>query len=270
MQTITSPHNPHVKAAAKLRDRRQRQKQGRVFIEGARELARAIASGVELIEAFICEALCQSSDSQQALTLIRQSPAQVLPVTPQVFAKLAFGERAEGVLAVATPPRRSLADLVLPENALVAVAEDVEKPGNLGAIFRSADAAGVSAVIATGMGTDLFNPNVIRASLGTVFTLPACTAGAEETLEFLRRRRLPIFAARVDATLLYTAAALRGPAAIILGSETAGLSSAWQTADVVPVKLPMLGVADSLNVSAAAAVLFYEALRQRRSPSARG
>lgn len=262
-QIITSPHNPHVKDAARLRERRQREKQGRVLIDGARELARAMTAGVELAEAFVCEPLCESADARAALELIRQSDARVFSLTPQVFAKLAFGERAEGVLGVAETPRRSLAELRLPEQPLVVVVEDVEKPGNLGAILRSADATGVSAVIATGQGTDLHNPNVIRASLGTVFTLPVCTAGAAETLEFLCRHRMKIYAARVDAEQLYTGVSFRGAAAIILGSETAGLSNIWHANEVTPIKLPMLGVADSLNVSAAAAVLFYEAVRQR-------
>lgn len=262
-QVITSPQNPRVKDAAKLRERRQREKQGRVLIDGARELTRALTAGVQLAEAFVCEPLCQSVDAQAALELIRPSGARVYSVTPQVFAKLAFGERAEGVLGVAQTPRRSLAELRLPEQPLVAVVEDIEKPGNLGAILRSADAAGVSAVIATGKGTDFYNPNVIRASLGTVFTLPACTAGAEETLEFLRRHRLRVYAARVDAQMLYSEASFHEAAAIVLGSETAGLSAIWHTIDVAPIKLPMLGVVDSLNVSAAAAVLFYEAVRQR-------
>jgi TrmH family RNA methyltransferase len=263
-QIITSPHNPHVKDAARLRERRQRDKQGRMLIDGARELTSAVTAGVELAEAFVCEPLCESAQAQAALELIRDSDARVFSVTRQVFAKLAFGERAEGVLGVAETPRRSLAELRLPQQPLVAVVEDVEKPGNLGAILRSADATGVSAVIAMGKGTDLHNPNVIRASLGTVFTVPVCVAGAEETLEFLRRHRLNIYAARVDAEQLYTEASLRGATAIVLGSETAGLSGIWQCKEVTPIKLPMLGAADSLNVSAAAAVLFYEALRQRR------
>jgi TrmH family RNA methyltransferase len=263
LQAITSLQNPHVKKAANLRERRQREKQGRILIDGARELARAISAGVELVEIFVCEPLCQSSDAKQALELIGQTRATILSLTPRVFAKLAYGERAEGVLGIAATPHRTLESLMLSERALVAVVEDIEKPGNLGAILRSADAAGVSALIATGKGAELYNPNVIRASLGTVFTLPACVAGVEETLNFLRQHHLLIYAARVDATTLYTAVSFTGPAAIVLGSETAGLSSAWRAADVHPIRLPMLGIADSLNVSATAAVLFYEALRQR-------
>ena len=261
---ITSLQNPHVKDAVKLRERRQRLKQGRILIDGARELSRAAAAGVELVEVFVCEPLCRSADAQAALAFVEQSAAVRLDVTEQVFAKLAFGDRAEGVLAVAKTPRRNLADLSLPACPLVAVVEDVEKPGNLGAILRTADAAGVSAVIAAGGGTELFNPNVIRASLGTVFSMSVAAASAEESMNFLRRHSLAVYAARVDADALYHDVDFSIPSAIVLGSETAGLSEVWRGEGVTPIKLPMLGVADSLNVSATAAVLLYEALRQRQ------
>lgn len=262
-QLITSTQNAHVKQAARLRERRQREKQGRILIEGARELARASTGGVQFIEAFVCEPLAVSADAQLAIERLRESAARLFAVTPPVFAKLAFGERAEGVIGVAHTPRRTLAQLPLPEPPLLAVVEDIEKPGNLGAMLRTADAAGVSALIAVGRGTDFYNPNVIRASLGTVFSLPVCVAETQDTLDFLRRRAFRIYAARVDAATLYTAADFRGPSAIVLGSESAGLSSVWRADDVTPICLPMRGAPDSLNVSAAAAVLFYEALRQR-------
>jgi TrmH family RNA methyltransferase len=268
--TITSTHNPRVKEAAKLRQRSHRDKQGRFLIDGARELGRAISAGVELAEVFVCESLCESAEARKTLGLIGKTSAVVLPVAPPVFAKLAFGERAEGVLGVAVTPQRTLEGLHLPANPLVAVVEDVEKPGNLGAILRTADAAGVSAVIAAGYGTDLYNPNVIRASLGTVFSLPVCTASAEATLDFLRRHGISVHAARLDGPLAYTDASLDRPTAIVLGSETAGLSDVWRGDNVAGIKLPMLGAADSLNVSAAAAVLFYEALRQRSLSPERG
>ena len=142
----------------------------------------------------------------------------------------------------------------------------MEKPGNLGAVLRSADAAGVSAVIVADGRTDLYNPNAIRASLGTIFTLPVCEAASGEVLAWLRQRKYNIFAARVDGSVAYTAVDYRGPTAIVLGSEAAGLSSIWTGDDIQAVRLPMLGVADSLNVSVTAAVLFYEALRQRKEP----
>jgi TrmH family RNA methyltransferase len=161
-------------------------------------------------------------------------------------------------------PQRRLEDLRLPVYPLVAVVEGLEKPGNLGAVCRSADATGVSALIAADAWTDLFNPNAIRASLGTIFTLPVCEAVAPEVLAWLRQRQIKIYAARVDGSMLYTEVDYRGPAAIVLGSEAAGLTPLWTGEDVLPIRLPMRGVTDSLNLSVTAAVLFYEALRQRR------
>jgi TrmH family RNA methyltransferase len=197
--------------------------------------------------------------------LAESSRAVVLPVTVEVFAKLAYGERAEGVVGVAATPDASLARLVLPDFPLVAVLEGTEKPGNVGAVLRSADGAGVAAVVVAGGRTDLYNPNAIRASLGTIFTVPIAAAEAEETLTWLRQRGLAIYATRPDAAHDYTAADLSRPAAVVLGSEAEGLSANWNAADITPIRVPMRGVADSLNVSATAAVIFYEALRQRNA-----
>lgn len=266
MAAITSLQNPRVKAAVRLLDRRHRQKQGRIRIDGARELRRAILAGLPIAEAFVCEPLCRSDEARRVLAELRRLGAEVLAVTEAVFEKLAFGDRADGVLGVAPMPRPTLADLTLPRNPLVAVLEGVEKPGNVGAVLRTGDAAGLSALIVADGRTDLYNPNAIRASLGTIFTLPCCTAGGPETLDWLRQQNLAIYAARVDGSVLYTAVDLRRPAAIVLGSEAEGLTDLWSGADVTPIRLPMRGAADSLNVSATAAVLFYEALRQR-SPS---
>ncbi len=180
-----------------------------------------------------------------------------------MFEKLAFGARAEGVVAVAATPQASLADLVLRENDLVVVLEGVEKPGNVGAVLRSADATGAGAVIVADGRTDLFNPNAIRASLGTIFTVPVAEASSRETLEWLRRRGFSILAARVDGSVVYTEADFKGAAAIVLGSEADGLTDVWSGEGIEALRLPMLGVADSLNVSVTAAVVLYEAVRQR-------
>jgi RNA methyltransferase, TrmH family len=262
---ITSTSNQRIKDVAKLRDRRQRDKQLRFLIDGARELVRAISAGVELSEIFVCESLCHSDDAREVLNLFSSSSITRWDVTPQVFSKLAFGERAEGVLAVAPKPTRELAQLQLPDNPLVAVLEGVEKPGNLGAVLRSADAAGVSALIVADGRTDLFNPNAIRASLGTIFTVPLASASSDETAAWLRERNIPCYAARVEGALLYSEVAWRNPSAVILGSEAAGVSAVFHSSDITAIRIPMLGIADSLNVSATAAVLFYEALRQRSS-----
>ena len=264
MDEITSLQNQRIKDAAKLREARERRKQGRMLIDGAREIRLAIEGRVELVEAFVCDSLCHSSDSQHLLEQLATLPVRQLRVTPAVFEKLAFGDRAEGILAIAKTPNRTLTDLALPDNPLIAVLEGTEKPGNIGAVLRSADAAGVSALIVADPRTDLFNPNTIRASLGTVFTMPVCCAAAADAGDWLRAKWIKIFAARVEAETLYAAADFTRPAAIVLGSEAEGLSSIWTGPNVMPIRLPMLGHADSLNVSATAAVLFYEALRQRQ------
>jgi RNA methyltransferase, TrmH family len=263
MTTITSLQNARVKAAARLRDRRHREKQGRMLIDGVRELARAIHSGVPVREVYVCETLCQGAEVRQVLDVLPQCGAEMLRVTEPVFEKLAFGHRAEGVVGVADTLRRKLDGLLLPPDPLVAVLEGVEKPGNVGAVLRSADGAGVSALIVANARTDLYNPNAIRASLGTIFTMPVSEAASGEAIAWLRKGGIKIFAARVDGAVSYAEVDYRGPTAIALGSEDKGLSPLWSAEDITPVRLPMLGAADSLNVSATAAVLFYEARRQR-------
>jgi len=263
MTQITSLQNPRVKAVLRLRDARHRAKQSRFLIDGARELGRAIQAGVRLREVFVCRPACATPDAQQVLRMLDRCGAEILEATQPVLEKLTFGQRCEGLLGVAETPRRGLDQLVLPDRPLVAVLQGAEKPGNVGAVLRSADGAGVSALIVADGGTDLFNPNAIRASLGTIFTMPLAAAGTAETIDWLRRHGLAVYAARGDGSLPYTEADLRGPAAIVLGPEATGLTPAWSGPWLTAVRLPMLGAADSLNVSATAAVLFYEALRQR-------
>ncbi|MHB8900916.1 MAG: TrmH family RNA methyltransferase [Thermoguttaceae bacterium] len=260
---ITSLHNPRIKEMIRLRDGRHRRKQSRILIDGLREIERAIAAGVVPGELVYCESLCRQPPARQLLGQAEQAGAELIEVSPQVFEKLAFGARAEGVLAVASPPQTSLANLSPGEKALVVVLEGVEKPGNLGAVIRSADAAGAGAVIVADGRTDLFNPNAIRASLGTIFTVPLAEASIAETLSWLRAGGFSIFAARVDGSVVFTQADFTGPSAIVLGSEAEGLTAAWSAEGIQAIRLPMLGLADSLNVSVTAAVILYEALRQR-------
>ena len=264
---LTSVANPRVKAAAALRDRRARDRTGLTLIDGARELLHALDAGASVEEAFICDPLLAGPDARTVLDRLRADGTTVHSTSQPVFAKLAFGQRAEGILAVARIPSLALADLALPADPLVVVIEAVEKPGNLGAALRSADGAGAAALIAAETRTDLFNPNTIRASAGTVFSVPLAAASTQEAIDWLRARRLRIVAARVDAEELYTRADLTGPLAIALGAESDGLSAAWSAPDIEAVRLPMLGVADSLNVSVSVAVLLYEARRQRGSPA---
>ncbi len=261
---ISSPSNPRVTAAARLRDRRERDRRGLTLVDGAREVGRAVAAGVEVQEAFVCPALVRSADAKQAVRALETLGRPVWTVSEPAFAKVAFGDRSDGVVAVVHPPASDLAGLALPANPLVVVLERVEKPGNLGAILRSADGAGADAVIVADPGTDLYNPNAIRASLGTIFSVPVAAAAADEVRAFLRHHEILVVAARLEAAEPPWHADLRGPVAIVLGSEATGLEGEWaRDPSTVGVRIPMHGIADSLNVSVAAAILLYEARRQR-------
>jgi TrmH family RNA methyltransferase len=262
---ITSSSNPRLKAALRLRGRRERDKTGLTLIDGARETARALAGGARLREAFVSAQYCTDEECRATMEALRDAGVRLWELSPEAFTRLAYGDRLDGIVAVADTPLHRLADLDLPPNPLLAVIEGLEKPGNLGAVLRTADGAGVSAVIVAEPGTDLLNPNVIRASLGTIFSVPVAVASTGDVLTWLRERRIAIVAARVNASVDYSTVDYTGPTAIALGSEARGLSDAWAELADASVHIPMLGVADSLNVSATAAVLFYEALRQRRA-----
>ena len=181
-------------------------------------MARAISAGVTLREVFVCPELCRGEQARRLLEMVPGS-AERFNVTEAVFAKLAFGQRAEGIVGVAATPQRRLQDIVLPPNPLVAVLEGLEKPGNIGAVLRSADGAGVSAVVVADPRTDLFNPNAIRASLGTIFSQRVAAAAPDEVLGWLRSHGLQILAARVAGSVSYAAVNYRVPTAIVLGSE---------------------------------------------------
>jgi RNA methyltransferase, TrmH family len=264
--SLTSPSNPRVKAVVRLRNRAERERTGQTIVDGARELGRAIGSGVQLVEVFVCEPLAIGEEARATLDALAAAGAGWTQVGEVVLEKLAFGNRVDGIVAVVRPGSLSLGDLVLPPDPLVAVVEGVEKPGNLGAIVRSADGAGLDAVVAADARTDVFNPNAIRASLGTIFALPVVAARTTDAIAWLRERGIRIVTARVDATADYGDADLTGSLAIVLGSEADGLTAAWSGpgAGIQSVRLPMHGSGDSLNVSATAAVLFYESVRQRR------
>jgi RNA methyltransferase, TrmH family len=260
---IVSPSNPRIRAAAGLRDRRHRDSTGLTLVDGAREVRRALASSADVVEAFVCEPMLAGEDARAALDALAARGIPTTSTTEAAFAKIAFGDRADGLIAVVRIPSMRLDDLGLPVAPLIVVVEGVEKPGNLGAILRSADGAGADALIAASPRTDLVNPNTIRASAGTIFSVPIAAASTPDAIDWLRERSIRIVAARVDAADLYTAADLTGPLAISFGSETDGLTDAWAAGDIAAVRLPMRGTADSLNVSVSAAVVLYEARRQR-------
>jgi TrmH family RNA methyltransferase len=264
---ITARSNPRVRAVAALRDRHERATRGLTLVDGAREVRRAVEAGTDVDELVVAPDVVRSDDARAAVAAAAGAGIPLLELGPQAFERVAFGDRTDGVLAVVRIPSTTLAELAtrLPADPLVVVLEAVEKPGNLGAVLRSADGAGASALVAADPRTDVWNPNAIRASLGTIFALPVVSAPSPEAVAWLLEQRIRIVAARVDASVRYDAADLTGAVALTLGSEAAGLSDAWRRPDVEAVRLPMLGVADSLNVSTAAAVLLYESRRQRDS-----
>ena len=259
---LTSLQNPRVKAVVRLRDRRHRDEAGQMLVEGRDELRLALAGGVRPITLFHCPDLTHAADAgllMQAATL----GAEIVEVSSPVFAKMAYRDNPDGWLAVVPAVRRTLADLTLGDRPLLVIAEAVEKPGNLGALLRTADAAGVTAVIVCDPATDLNNPNVVRSSRGTLFTVPVVEASTADTLAWLRAHGIAIVAATPAASRAYTAVDLTGPVAIAVGTEDEGLTPAWLAQADLAVRIPMAGRVNSLNVSAAAALLIYEAVRQR-------
>ena len=272
METITSPANPRVKQAAALRAASERRRTGLTLVDGLREITRAVAAGVEIMELFVAadarEDDARVTDRAVCLEACAARGAEVVPLGPRAFEKLAFGDRDEGVVAVIRFAPRSLGDVSFPTGRPVLVAEGVEKPGNLGAILRTVDAAGLAGVIVCDGGTDAANPAVIRASLGTVFSVPLAAATAPEAIAWCRSHGRRVVAATPEGRSLWHEAKLAGDIALVVGSEANGLSAAWLTAaeagaiQLETVRLPMRGIADSLNVSATVAVLTYEAVRQ--------
>lgn len=264
--TLGSAHNPRVRAALGLREGRERRRRGLMLIDGAREVGRAMAAGIELVEVFVADELVATGqEARDALAAIRGTGTTIVPVTSELMGRMAFGHRADGLLAVARIPDASLDALGtgLPAEPSLLVLESVEKPGNLGAVLRTADGAGADGVIVADPRTDPWNPNTVRASMGTLFSVPLAVTDTAAARAWLTEHGIRLVAAVLGAPTRYTEADLRGPVAIVLGSEAHGLSDAWRGDDVTAVHIPMLGIADSLNVSATAAVLAYEALRQR-------
>ncbi len=273
--SITSPTNPHIKAVVRLSERQERDERRRTVVEGAREIGLALGRGVVPVEAYVCPELVAGPAAERAARhLVDMATAgltELFYVTPPVFAKMAYRGGSDGLLLVLPYRRRRLDELTFRAAPFLVVVEEAEKPGNLGAILRTADAAGVDALLvpaAPGQaGTDLHNPNVIRASLGAYFTVPVVVAPAEEILAWLRARGIALVATTPAAETLYTAADLSGALAVAMGSEARGLSETWLAAAGVRVRIPMAGQVDSLNLSAATALLVYEVVRQRGAHS---
>lgn len=260
---ITSVQNERVKGVVKLRDRRERDATGRMLIEGYRETRRALDNGVRFESFFFCQPLFLGDNEPALLDAAATAGADLFDCSEAVFRKISYRDRPDGLLAVAPVPRRALADLTPPPNPLVLVMEHVEKPGNLGTMLRSADAGGVNATIVCDRCTDVYNPNAVRASIGAIFTTPVVEASSDEALAWLRGRGIRILAATPSAEKLHSDCDLTGPVALAVGSEQYGLSTRWMNEADERVRIPMLGQCDSLNVSAAATILIFEAVRQR-------
>jgi TrmH family RNA methyltransferase len=268
-EVITSAANPRIRAALTLRERRGRSETGRLLVDGSREVLRALESGLTVREAFIATGP-HHPEAEAVVARLAAAGVPLVGVAGAAWSRLAYGERGSEIVAIVDAPPTDLGHLealvaVRPDPLLIVV-EDTEKPGNLGAIARSADGAGATALVVAfdrEPAADPWNPNAVRASLGTVLSLPIGIAPTLTLLPWLRQCGIRIVAARVQAATDYREADLRGPVAIAVGSEAGGLGAEWLAADVLGVRLPMLGRADSLNVSAAAAVLLYEARRQR-------
>jgi TrmH family RNA methyltransferase len=258
MEKITSFQNPWVKKVQALREAAERRAQGLTIIDGPREIKRAIKAGIGLEKIFYVE-----GQQHALLKELAAKKVEIIEVTDKIMEKLSYGERHEGLLALAKLPILTLKDLKLSAQPLLVILESLEKPGNLGAILRTCDGAGVEAVLVCDPKTDVYNPNVIRSSTGVVFSLPVVCEKQEKIFDFLKSKKIKTCAAQPAAAKLYTQADFKGSWAIVLGSEDKGLTDFWLKQADVTVKIPMKGSADSLNVSISAAIILYEALRQR-------
>ena len=260
---IVSLQNPRIKSLVRLRQRRERDQTARFLIEGYRELRRAVDRRVTIEALYVCSDLFLGSNEPQLIGEASAMGAEIIELGPEAFKKVSYRDRPEGLIAVAKQFETSLESIESPDDPLFLVVESIEKPGNLGTMLRTADAAGVSAVIVTDPTTDPFNPNVVRASLGCLFTVPLAIASTAEALAWLGRANVRTIATTPDTPTLLWDTDLSGPLAIVVGSEQYGLSKEWLTGADERARIPMGGEADSLNAAMAAGVGLFEAVRQR-------
>lgn len=261
---IESTQNPRVKHAIKLRKAKVRNETGQTLVEGFREILRATESGWIFNELYYCPELYIEPDTVDLVADIQKCGIPAYRCSEAAFRKMSYRDTPDGLIALSPLVGKKLKELQLPESPLLLITEDLEKPGNLGTILRTADATGVDAVIVCNPKTDLSNPNVIRASIGTLFFMPVAVASTQEALEWLKEKKIQSLAAVPAAAEEYTAVDMRCGTALVVGSEDNGLSDEWINAADHRVAIPMQGRNDSLNVSTAAAILLYEAVRQRR------
>ena len=283
-EIITSAQNPKIKNLLLLQEKsKARREQGLFVVEGRRELEHCLEAGFTIRTLFVCPSIFGDIDSAENYFLCscpkNQFPAEsqsvlrhpthseapsIIEIPEALYRKVAYRESTEGIIAEVEYKSLKLKDLQLPENPLIMVLESVEKPGNLGAVLRSADAAGVDAVIFCDPLTDLYNPNLIRASIGAVFTVPTVLASSQEAIAFLQERGIQILTAQLQDSSLYYDVDMRRGTALVMGTEATGLTDVWRKAASAHIRIPMLGRLDSLNVSVSAAILLFEAVRQRQ------
>lgn len=258
---LTSTSNPRIKNLRRLDKAAERREQGMFLVEGVREVFLASTSGYELVECFVCEALLKQDPAYD----ISQLPwwSSIQPISEAVYRAVAYRESTEGILATFRMKAHRLDDLKLFSSPLILVIEGVEKPGNLGAMLRTCDAVGVDAVVLCDTGTDVYNANVIRSSIGTVFTNQIAVAGKEELIAFVRQNNIALLAAELSGSVDYATVNMMEAVAVAVGTEATGLTPTMIEAASQRIKIPMLGKIDSLNVSVSAAVLLFEARRQR-------
>lgn len=257
IEAVTSAQNPKIKDLLLLQQKSSLRREKSLFIvEGQRELEHALEAGFEIDTLFYCPSLARTFDFKAD---------RYVEVTPELYAKIAYRGGTEGLIAEMKGRQKGLEDLEPGSNPLVVVLQGVEKPGNLGAVLRSADAAGADAVLICDPLTDIYNPNLIRASIGAVFTVPVACASSEEAIVWLKERDIRILTAQLQDSELYYDTPMTGGTAIVIGTEATGLTDIWREAADAHIRIPMLGRLDSLNASVSAAILLYEAVRQRHA-----
>ena len=265
-EMITSAQNPKIKRLLQLQQKSsERRKHGLFVVEGQRELMHCLNAGYEVETLFCCPDIAGEEEMERLSALLPHGicGVQCVNISKTLYEKVAYRGSTEGVMAEMKGRHAALDGLSLPDNPLIVVLESVEKPGNLGAVLRSADAAKVDAVIVCDPLTDLFNPNLIRSSIGAIFTVPTVACTSEECISFLKDRKIQILTAQLQDSRLYYDTPMTGATAIVMGTESTGLTGQWREVADAHIRIPMLGRLDSLNVSVSAAILMFEAVRQR-------
>lgn len=260
MKQITSIQNPYIKSLVQLQEKAKARKQSGTFlIEGQREIELAIKGNYEIETILFCPELFIQSKNPN----IELSNYQKIEISRDVYQKLAYRDTTEGILAIAKIKNLSLSDLQLPENPLILVLESIEKPGNIGAMLRTSDAANIDAVILANPKTDLYNPNIVRSSVGCLFTNQIATGTTEEVIAFLKAKKINFYSATLQNSNEYHKVDYSTPTALVVGTEATGLTQLWRDESTQNIIIPMQGAIDSMNVSVAAAILLFEAKRQR-------